>query len=136
LGEAFSEGQDTSIGGVDLSKFPSQIIMDTRDIGTANAGVSRKDNQDPKLFVSQRKMRYNTLFSQSITIQVPLNTRLHAGDLVECVFPSIGDSEVTQPDRTQISGIYMIKELCHHYDTQASYTSMMLIRDTFGERQK
>ncbi len=136
LGEAFSEGEDSTVGGVDLSKFPSQIIMDTKDIGTANTGVSKKENQDPKLFASQRKMRYNTLFSQSITIQVPLNTKLHAGDLVECVFPSIGESEVPEKDRTQISGIYMVKELCHHYDTQASYTSMMLIRDTFGERQK
>ena len=27
----------------------------------------------------------------------------------------------------------MIKEICHHFDTTASYTSMKLIRDTFGK---
>ena len=136
LGETFTESADSNVGEVDLSKFPSKIITETADIGTSDTGVDGKKNQDPKRYASQRKMRYNTLFTQSISIQVPLNTRLHAGDLIECVFPSIGDSEVVEQDRTQISGIYMIKELCHHYDPRASTTSMMLIRDTFGERQK
>ena len=27
----------------------------------------------------------------------------------------------------------MIKELCHHFDTNGSYTSMKLVRDTFGQ---
>ena len=136
LGEAFGESGDAVIGGVDFNKFPSRIITETIDIGTSEPGVNREPNQDPKIFASQRKMRYNTLFTQSISIQVPLNTCLHAGDLIECVLPSIGDSEVIEQDRTQIGGIYMIKELCHHYDPRASYTSMMLVRDNFGERQK
>jgi len=27
----------------------------------------------------------------------------------------------------------MIKALCHHFDTTGSYTSLKLIRDTFGK---
>ncbi len=76
------------------------------------------------------------MFAQSVSIQVPLNTNIHAGDLIECIFPSIGDSEMQEIDRGQLSGIYMVKELCHHYDPRTSTTSMMLIRDTYGERQK
>ena len=30
------------------------------------------------------------------------------------------------------SGLYMIKELCHHYDAEGSYTALKLVRDTFG----
>jgi len=135
LGAAFSEDAP-KLGEIDLSTIPTKIITETLDQGTANPEVSTDTNLDPNIFASQRKMRYNKLFSQSVSIQVPLNTRLHAGDLVDCVFPSIGDSELQEVDRTQISGIYMIKELCHHYDPRASYTSMMLIRDTYGERQK
>ena len=135
LGAAFSE-ESPKLGGVDLSNIPSKIITETLDQGTANPEVSTKTNVDPNLFSSQRKMRYNKIFGQSVSIQVPLNTKLHAGDLVECVFPSIGDSDIQDVDRTQIGGIYMIKELCHHYDPRTSYTSMMLIRDTYGERQK
>ena len=31
------------------------------------------------------------------------------------------------------SGLYMIKELCHHFDSTVSLTSMTLIKDTFGQ---
>jgi hypothetical protein len=135
LGERISE-ETPKLGNIDLSKFPTKIITETFDKGTANPEVSTKNNLDQTLYSSQRKMRYNSLFSQSVSIQVPLNTNLHAGDLIDCVFASIGDSDLPEPDRTQISGIYMIKELCHHYDPRTSYTSMMLTRDTYGERQK
>jgi len=30
----------------------------------------------------------------------------------------------------------MIKELCHHFDVNNSYTSMKLLRDTFGVNNK
>jgi hypothetical protein len=62
---------------------------------------------------------------------VPSNTNLHAGDLIECEFPKIASGKAKEFDQEQ-SGLYMIKELCHHFDTNGSYTSMTLIRDTFG----
>lgn len=135
LGERFSE-EIPKLGSIDLSKIPTKIITETFDKGTANPKVSTDDNLSPTLYSSQRKMRYNKLFAQSVSIQVPLNTNIHAGDLIECIFPSIGDSEMQEIDRGQLSGIYMVKELCHHYDPRTSTTSMMIIRDTYGERQK
>jgi len=30
------------------------------------------------------------------------------------------------------SGYYLILHLCHHFDTDNSYTSMTLARDTYG----
>ena len=63
---------------------------------------------------------------------VPLNTNLRAGDIITCEFPLISQDNKQVFDEQQ-SGLYMIKELCHHFDTEASYTSMKLIRDTFGK---
>ena len=63
---------------------------------------------------------------------VPLNTNLNAGDIIRCNFPKISSADVGQYDTDQ-SGLYMIKELCHHFDVEHSYTSMKLIRDTFGQ---
>ena len=65
-----------------------------------------------------------------MTMTVPLNTNLKAGDLINCEFPklSVKDKEL-DPDK---SGLYMIKELCHHFDGTQSLTSMKLARDTFG----
>ncbi len=30
----------------------------------------------------------------------------------------------------------MIKELCHYFDSTGSYTSLTLLRDTFGPKKK
>ena len=66
---------------------------------------------------------------------VPLNSTLKAGDIITCNFPKISSADRGQVDDEQ-SGLYMIKELCHHYDTESSYTSMKLVRDTFGTNVK
>jgi hypothetical protein len=63
---------------------------------------------------------------------VPSNTNLRAGDIISCKFPTISRSKKEEYDKEQ-SGLYMIKELCHHFDTNGSYTSMKLVRDTFGQ---
>ena len=93
--------------------------------------ASTDQNSDPRLYQSQSLMRYNTLFTQSVNIMVPSNTNLRAGDIIQCNFPKISQSNAKEFDKEQ-SGLYMIKELCHHFDTENSYTSMKLIRDTFG----
>ena len=76
-------------------------------------------------------MRYNMLFTQTMSIVVGSNTNLKAGDIIKCNFPKISGGGKEEYDKEQ-SGLYMIKELCHHFDSNASYTSMKLIRDTFG----
>jgi len=57
---------------------------------------------------------------------------LKAGDVIECDFPQVSRSEKPEYDDEQ-SGLYMIKELCHHYDNENSLTSMKLVRDTYGK---
>ena len=42
--------------------------------------------------------------------------------------PSIGDAI----DSKQ-SGVYLIKELCHHYDLEKSYTVMKVLKDFAGD---
>ena len=121
-----SEGSDKTLGDV-----PTRIITAVLDIGTMEKDASKDQNSDPKLYQSQSLMRYNTLFTQTISIMVSSNTNLRAGDIIECQFPKITESSAKEYDKEQ-SGLYMIKELCHHFDTENSYTSMKLIRDTFG----
>jgi len=125
-----SEGSDKSLGDV-----PTRIITSILDIGTMERDASTDLNSDPKLYQSQALMRYNTLFTQSLNVVVPSNTNLKAGDIIECNFPKISQSDAKEFDKEQ-SGLYMIKELCHHFDTENSYTSMKLIRDTFGTNKE
>ena len=121
-----SEGSDKTLGDV-----PTRIITAVLDIGTMEKDASKDQNSNPRLYQSQSLMRYNTLFTQFINIIVPSNTNLRAGDIIQCNFPKISQSDAKEFDDQQ-SGLYMIKELCHHFDTENSYTSIKLIRDTFG----
>ena len=52
--------------------------------------------------------------------------------MIECLFPINTTEEAKEFDQEQ-SGLYMIKELCHHFDTEGTWTSMKLVRDTFGQ---
>ena len=137
IGEVFKPDQ-IKLADVNLSftELPSEILTEVVDYGTIDKEVSEELNQDIFQYVSQRKMRYNTLFTQIVKIQVPLNTSLRAGDIIECKFPKITTSETNEFDRSQVSGLYMVKELCHHFDTVGSYSIMTIVRDTFGRRKK
>ena len=120
------EGSDKTLGDI-----PSRIITAVLDVGTMEKDASKDLNSDPKLYQSQSLMRYNTLFTQSINMMVPLNTNLRAGDIIECKFPKISHSSAKEYDKEQ-SGYYLIKELCHHFNVTNSYTSLRIIRDTYG----
>ncbi len=121
-----SEGSDKTLGDV-----PTRIITAVYDIGTLEKDASTSINSDQSEYQSQSLMRYNILFSQVLTVIIPSNTNLRAGDIIDCRFPKITQSETTEND-PETSGLYMIKELCHHFDSDSSYTSLKLIRDTFG----
>jgi len=125
-----SEGSDLTLGDI-----PTRMITGIIDIGTLEKDVSVDENADPFKYQSQALMRYNVLFTQTLTMTVPSNTNLRAGDIIECLFPKTTTSKKKEYDQEQ-SGLYMIKELCHHFDAEGSYTSMKLIRDTFGQYGK
>jgi hypothetical protein len=124
-----SDGSDQTLGDI-----PSRMITQILDVGTLEQNVSTDKNSDPQKYQSQSLMRYNSLFTQQLNIIVPLNTNLSAGNIIECNFPKISSSDKKEFDQ-ETSGLYMIKELCHHFDTESSYTSMKLIRDTFGQKK-
>jgi hypothetical protein len=131
LGDRLKLPKISGSDGKDLGDIPTRIITQCLDIGTMERDVSTDENADPFKYQSQSLMRYNVLFTQSVDMLVPLNTNLSAGDIIKCQFPKISSGDKEEYDQEQ-SGLYMIKELCHHFDSDSSYTSMKLIRDTFG----
>ena len=116
--------------GMGLGELPSRILSVVKDVGTLSKTASKEDT--PGVSQTQREalVRYNLLFQQVVRVVIPLNTNLQAGELVKLNF--LGSPEGSTYDRKQ-SGYYLIKELCHAFDTEQSITSMTVIRDTFGE---
>jgi hypothetical protein len=122
-----SQNSDITIGDI-----PSRNMTFIKDIGTFDRNISKKENNDPTEYQSQSIMRYNTIFTQDMNIMISSNTNLKAGDCIECYFPLLTSGDKKEYDREQ-SGLYIIKELCHHFDSDSSYTSLKLIRDVFGK---
>ena len=140
-GKTENLGKDITLPGLGgdsdktLGDIPSRNITAVMDIGTLEKNASMKDNADPTKIFSQAMMRYNTTLTQTMSMTIPSNTNLRAGDLIECEFPSI-DRQLTGSTDSEQSGLYMIKELCHYFDATGSYTSLKLLRDTFGSKAK
>ena len=118
-----------------LASVPSRYVCGILDIGTTDTKVSELGNADPARIHSQSMMRYNTLFTQILTMTIPLNTNLMAGDILECEFPRIDVEDRKEPDQEQ-SGLYMIKKLTHFFNAEGSYTKVQLCRDTDGRKAK
>ena len=125
---SIGEGANDNLGDI-----PTRIVSGILDRGTHEHGVSAEENADPLKYQSQALMRYNVMFTQTLTMTVPSNTNLKAGNIIKCLCPKTTAEQTADEFDQDQSGLYMIKELCHHFDTSGSYTSMKLIRDTFGQ---
>jgi hypothetical protein len=119
-----------------LGDIPTRIFSQVLDVGTITQEVTKDNNSNPAEYQSQSLMRYNLLLTQALSVMIPCNLDLNAGDIIECQFPQVTESVDEKEYDEEISGLYMIKELCHHFDSGSSYTSLKLVRDTFGGRQE
>ena len=123
--------------GKSLANIPSRFMTGVIDFGTTEKkdANSRKKNADPMEYHSQAMMRYNTIFTQTFDATIPLNTSLIAGSLIKIYFAKITVDQEKVRDNEQ-SGLYMIKELVHFYESQGSFTKLKLLRDTTGKKDK
>ena len=78
---SIGEGANDNLGDI-----PTRIVSGILDRGTLEHGVSAEGNADPLKYQSQSLMRYNIMFTQSLTMTVPSNTNLKAGNIIECCF--------------------------------------------------
>ena len=108
-------------------------LLDPGEDGDNESGVSTELLNSPANYEPKANMRYSLLHSQLMSIQVPCNILLEAGDVIKVNLENITeDNKVDQIYNEHRSGFYLILQLCHHFDTQNSYTSMLLARDTYG----
>ena len=123
--------------GKSLGNVPSRYMTGVLDFGITEKKDknSRKKNADPMEYHSQAMMRYNTIFTQVLNATMPMNTSLTAGAVVKLNFAKITTDQTKVRDDDQ-SGLYMIKELVHYYDSKGSFTKLKLIRDTTGKKDK
>ena len=111
----------------------TRVLYSVKDVGALSPEIKESNEGDVNSYQGAVQMRYNLLFTQQVKIQVPCNPKLKAGDIIKCDLEVITQDEKVQGVSDPVeSGNYMILDLCHHYDTKRSYTSMILVRDAYG----
>ena len=154
--EAFAKGDQVELAGEALptlnKDFFSQeqgedysyISFQLASSGQINYGKiedqlskSKDLNFNAATTFNQSKMRYNQLFAAEITIVIPGDFSLHAGDSVYMDIPLTDTSQskacgddVSKQDR----GKYLITDLCHFITARDTYTKLVMIRDSFGRK--
>ena len=123
-----------------IEDYPTRLMVRVDDVGVAQVGSAKTDVQ-PKSelakYQNKSYIRNNLLFSQSLSISIPLNTTLRAGFVLDIRLPlkqEKGDSNVDSygNDRSNDpSGRYLIGELRHLIGGGKAETQLKLIRDVF-----
>lgn len=129
-------GRDVDRQPVKSNNYYSRTNQFVLDVGLLSSGIDTQINNDPRDYVAKSAMRYNLLMSQMIDIMVPSNLNLVAGDIIRCEFEKLTDKKEISPFDINQSGNYLILDLCHHFDTKRSFTSLTLVRDSFGTYTK
>ena len=103
------------------------------DSGNNESGISTSINNNQLEYFAKAAMRYNLFMTQVLDITVPANPTLKAGDIITCEFEkvTIGNKNEGSIDEHQ-SGNYIILHLCHNFTPKRSFTSLRLVRDTYG----
>ena len=122
-----------------LEDFPTRLMLRLLDKGAMQKG-SKKDEgeKETELAIFQNKAyaRNNLLFSQALSISVPFNPEMRAGQMIEVKLPVKKSDEQEQTEYgserdNDISGKYLVSELKHSIGNRKANTQLKLIRDVF-----
>ena len=139
---------DVTSAGKGLPKFNTKFDTEKKDFtrttfylidsGTMPIGstqdqitASTSDNFQAALTLNQSIRRYNQLFSGMMEITIAGDFSLHAGDVIFVDIFSVSAEKDDTLNR-ESGGLYIIADLCHYLDADATYTKLNLARDSFG----
>jgi len=124
-----------------LEKSPTRLMLRVLDKCALQKGSKKKEIQKENelaIYQSKSYARANLIFSQSMSVSIPFNPELRAGQMLDLRFP-LRKSEGDDQDKTtygtesddDVSGKYLISELKHNIADNRANTEVTLIRDAF-----
>lgn len=126
---------------------PCRLMCVVKDNGNLPSGTNAEQqlkawkekpttmNDRKDLTLHQSISRFNQLFSNKISITVPGNFNLHAGDIIYCEFPnpSANNTEESGVNK-ELSGNYLIADVNQNVTRKYHYTYLNLVRDSVGKK--
>jgi hypothetical protein len=79
------------------------------------------------------KNRYASIFgSQVLNVTIPGNPGVKVGDIMEIEIPDLDNLGCQKEADEQVSGNYLVKELCHSFGKASCLTSIKVLRNGYG----
>ena len=123
-------------GSIPQGKTKSGVDQ-TQDRTGGNEQVEKKEdkNAKPEETLNQGIMRLNQINTMKISMTLPGDFTLHAGDSVFVDSPELSPARPSRNSQTVddlTGGLYIIRDLCHYMTKDVTYTKINVIRDSFG----
>jgi len=94
---------------------------------------SKQDDFRIDDIIRQAKMRINQLFTHRLTITIPGDFSLKAGDMIYCDLPELSSKKMQVVSQKK-SGLYMIVDLSHLITVNKTFTKLNLVRESIGRK--
>ena len=114
----------TSVGGLQIGNTETQLSK------------SKEVDFTTDQILNQSFMRYNQLFTSQVSITIPGDFSLHAGDAIVVDAPVVETDTKNDDINDQSGGLYIISDLAHYVTPNETFTKLNLIRDSFGIKPK
>jgi hypothetical protein len=114
-------------------------VKDTAVLPKGNELKEQLKNSKNKLnfnideILRQSSMRYNGLYAIKLSVTIPGDMSLRAGDLIHCDFPEVSAKD-NKTYSNKKSGIYMIADVAHRISKNSCYTQLNLVRESIGRK--
>lgn len=139
-----------NMGGLEPPKIASDIDLwnkSTRisyrfdDTGVLPPGTNLKTQLESKdkinfnteEIIRQSYSRYNNLFNVKLSITIPGDFGIHAGNLIECDFPEVSSKDLKIVSKKK-SGLYMVVDVAHRIHQTGYYTTLHLARESIYKK--
>ena len=142
-GSAETAGKDYINVNKEFISKPSRLFHMLKDHGVNPRGKGDEqldnfkqkpeDNFKIEETMVQTIMRYNQMFTVQTNVIIPGDFSIKAGDMIECEFPEVEAKENKEKNK-QTGGKYMVAHVCHRITSNDCFTSLGLVRDSFGKK--
>ena len=127
-------------GSIPQGKTKSGVDQTSTDREGGNEQVEKKEdkNAKPEETLNQAIMRLNQINTMKISMTLPGDFTLHAGDAVKVDSPQLSpvrQNRARQKVDDLTGGLYIIRDLCHYMTKDVTYTKINVIRDSFDKKQ-
>ena len=127
----------TTFKYLDVGTLPEGSGGEDDPKGQQQIEKAEEENSNPAKILNQAIMRLNQMNNFKISITLPGDFTLHAGDTVFVDSPMLDAGkkieQQTEVDN-QSGGLYIIRDLCHFMSAESTYTKINVVRDSVGRK--